>query len=101
MLKIAFVNQRYGLEVNGGSEYYTRLIAERLKSYYQVEVLTTTALDHVTWRNYYSEGTEEINGVTVRRFDSDQEREMKRFAAIQNSVFFRQSANKETGAEMV
>ena len=30
MKKIALVNQRYGLEVNGGSEYYTRLIADKL-----------------------------------------------------------------------
>lgn len=28
--KIAIVNQRYGVEVNGGSEYYTRMLAEHL-----------------------------------------------------------------------
>ena len=44
MKKIALVNQRYGLEVNGGSEYYTRLLAEKLAQYYQVEVLTTKAV---------------------------------------------------------
>ena len=42
MKRIAIVNQRYGLEVNGGSEYYARLIAEHLNKYYNVEVLTTT-----------------------------------------------------------
>ena len=68
MKKIAIVNQRYGLEVNGGSEYYTRLIAERLKQFYNVEVLTTTALNYDTWENHYLEGTTEINGVTVKRF---------------------------------
>jgi glycosyltransferase involved in cell wall biosynthesis len=79
MIKIAMVNQRYGLEINGGSEYYTRLIAERLarSGKYAVEVLTTCALDYISWKNYYKPGVEEINGVTVRRFASKKERNNK------------------------
>ena len=46
MKRIALVNQRYGLEVNGGSEYYTRLIAERLASEFEVDVITTKALEY-------------------------------------------------------
>ena len=48
MKRIALVNQRYGMEVNGGSEYYTRMIAERLANRYEVEVLTTKAVDYTT-----------------------------------------------------
>lgn len=66
--KIALVNQRYGLEVNGGSEYYTRQLAEHLRDRYEVEVLTTKALDYGTWKDYYIQDIETINGVTVRRF---------------------------------
>lgn len=77
MKKIAFVNQRYGLEVNGGSEYYTRLMAERLADRFEVEVLTTKALDYVTWENHYEKDTEEINGVLVRRFKTDRKRDRK------------------------
>ncbi|NLT10286.1 MAG: glycosyltransferase family 4 protein [Ruminococcus sp.] len=68
MKKIALVNQRYGLEVNGGSEYYTRLIAERLTGEYQVDVITTKAMDYTTWENSYTADEEDINGVHVRRF---------------------------------
>lgn len=68
MKKIALVNQRYGLEVNGGSEYYTRLIAERLTAEFQVDVITTKALDYTTWENHYTADEEDINGVHVRRF---------------------------------
>ena len=68
MKRIALVNQRYGLEVNGGSEYYTRLIAERLTDDFQVDVITTKALDYTTWENYYQADTEDINGVHVKRF---------------------------------
>lgn len=72
MKKIAFINQRYGLEVNGGSEYYTRLIAERLSQKYDVSVLTTRAIDYVTWDNFYAQGKEIINNVDVIRFSVDQ-----------------------------
>lgn len=68
MKRIALVNQRYGLEVNGGSEYYTRLIAERLIKDYEVDVITTKALDYTTWEDFYKADEENINGVHVRRF---------------------------------
>lgn len=79
MKKIALVVQRYGLEVNGGSEYSCRLIAEKLKTHYKVEVLTTKAIDYVTWANYYENDIESINGVTVRRFKTDQPRNQSAF----------------------
>lgn len=68
MKRIALVNQRYGLEVNGGSEYYTRLIAERLTAEFEVDVITTKALEYTTWENYYKADEEDINGVRVLRF---------------------------------
>lgn len=69
--KILFVCQRYGLEVNGGAETECRMYAERLTPYYRVEVLTTCALDYLSWENYYAPGDSEINGVTVHRFATD------------------------------
>lgn len=72
--RIALVNQRYGLEVNGGSELYTRLIAERLSERYEVDVITTKALDYTKWENYYTCDREMINGVNVLRFDVQRQR---------------------------
>lgn len=86
--KIAIINQRYGFEVNGGSELYTRKIAEHLNKKYEVEVLTTCALDYVSWKNYYKEGVENINGVKVRRFKSAQERNQKRFTRLTEKVLW-------------
>ena len=77
MKKIAFVNQRYGLEVNGGSELYTRLVAEHLIEDYDVHIITTCAMNHITWDNYYKPGTENINGVTVHRFKTNFRRSHK------------------------
>lgn len=77
--RIAFVVQRYGLEVNGGSELHCRLIAERLTNQYHVEVLTTKAVDYITWENHYQNDVDLINGVTVRRFTTDHPRDMTKF----------------------
>lgn len=80
--KIAIVNQRYGAEVNGGSEYYTKKLAEHLLPYYDVEVLTTTALDYDTWKPYYPEGEQIVDGVFVRRFSVKKQRNPKEFCVV-------------------
>lgn len=85
-IKIAIINQRYGLEVNGGSELYTRKIAEHLNRKYEVEVLTTCALDYISWKNFYKEGVEYINDVKIRRFKSAQERNQKKFTNLTENV---------------
>lgn len=82
MKKIAIVNQRYGLEVNGGSELYTREVAERLCKDFEVHVLTTCALEYTDWANHYPEGVEDIHGVTVHRFPVEHPRNHIRFAKI-------------------
>lgn len=70
-MRLAFVVPRYGLGVRGGAETGARMLAERLAADGdEVEVLTTCALDAITWRDELSEGTEELNGVRVRRIRS-------------------------------
>jgi glycosyltransferase involved in cell wall biosynthesis len=78
-MKIAVVIQRYGTEVLGGSEHLARLVAERLSSQHDVEVLTTCARDYVTWHNEYPEGADRIRGVTVRRFAIAETRDLASF----------------------
>lgn len=67
-MKIAIVVQRYGIEINGGAEYHARLIAEHLSPHAEVEVLTTCALDYITWENHYRHRFDFVNGIPVRRF---------------------------------
>lgn len=66
--KIAFVIIRYGADVNGGAELHCRMLAERLVSYYDVEVLTSTIRIFGNPERDYPAGIETENGVSVRRF---------------------------------
>jgi hypothetical protein len=69
--RVAFVVQRYGPEVCGGAEHLCRLIAERMVRHWDLEVLTTCAVDHHTWRNVLPAGPSTLNGVRVRRLPVD------------------------------
>jgi glycosyltransferase involved in cell wall biosynthesis len=86
-VKIAFIIQRYGTEILGGSEYHCRLIAERLAQRHQVEVLTTCARDYITWQNEYPEAPDRIRGVTVRRFANARTRDISAFNRYSDWIF--------------
>jgi glycosyltransferase involved in cell wall biosynthesis len=89
MMRIAFVVQRCGLEVNGGAEVLCLKIAERMSQYWDTEILTTCALDYMTWKNHYSPGLTEVSGVKVRRFRVARQRNMKGFAHLCQKIFSR------------
>lgn len=85
-LKLGFVVQRYGLEIAGGAEYHCRLIAELLSDHAEVEVFTTCALDYVEWKNHYGEGETVLNGVLLRRFKVEKQREILSFARLSERI---------------
>jgi glycosyltransferase involved in cell wall biosynthesis len=80
-MKLAFVTPRYGTEVIGGAETAARMLAERLcrRPGWEVEVLTSCALDHLTWENTEPPGTSTVNGVTVHRFPTARRRQLDYF----------------------
>jgi len=62
------VVQRYGDGVAGGAETLAREVVRRLAPHYDVEVVTTTALDYWTWEHVLTPGEDRVDGVPVRRF---------------------------------
>ena len=79
-MKLAFVVQRYGAGVAGGSEMHCRQLAERLSAHHDVTVLTTCARDYVTWQNAFPAGESLEGRVRVHRFPVAHPRNLKAFA---------------------
>ena len=86
-MKLAFVVQRYGADIAGGSEGHCRELAERLSANHDITVLTTCAKDYVTWENAFPPGQSVENGVPVLRFPVIRPRRMKVFADLSDEVF--------------
>jgi glycosyltransferase involved in cell wall biosynthesis len=93
--RVAFVVQRYGLEVNGGAEVHCRSIAELMSDVWDVTVFTTRALDYYTWKNYYPEGEEVINGVRVQRFSTKKPRNIKKFNRLSQKIYARPHSQED------
>jgi glycosyltransferase involved in cell wall biosynthesis len=87
MPRVAFVIQRCGLEVNGGAEVLCFKIAQHLCKHWDVEILTTCALDYVTWENHYPPGLEEVLGVKIRRFRVEQQRDIEEFNHLSEKIY--------------
>ena len=96
-MKIACVVQRFGADVAGGAEAHCRALAARLAKNHQVEILTSTAKDYITWQNEYPEGTERDGNLEVKRFKT-LPRKAARFRE-QSATVFSGLASSEEEAE--
>jgi glycosyltransferase involved in cell wall biosynthesis len=93
--EVAFVVQRYGADVTGGSEALARAVAEHLASSHDVTVFTTCARDYVTWRNELPAGEDEVAGVRVLRFEVEEERDLASFNAFAEPLYVRPRSRDE------
>src|SRR3990172_8629324 len=74
--KIAIVVQMAGEDIVGGSEGYALSMAKILSESFDIDIITTTARDHVTWRNAYTTGIFNISAsLRIIRFNVEFERE--------------------------
>lgn len=79
------VIQRYG-DVAGGAEAHARMLVDRLRAHFDVEVATTAARDYWTWKNEMTAGTTWVDGIRVHRFAVTKPR-ARRFHAYERRAF--------------
>ena len=77
--RVAFVVQRCGEDVVGGAESLALQVAERLRYAYDIEILTTCALDYQSWRNELPDGHSFVRDVHIRRFPVERPRDLAAF----------------------
>ncbi|MBN1356344.1 glycosyltransferase family 4 protein [bacterium] len=83
---VLMIVQRYGLEVNGGAELYARWLAENLAPSFRIDILTTCAVDYITWANEYPPGRDQVNGLPVIRCPVDHPRDMASFNRLTRNL---------------
>lgn len=93
--KVAIVIQRYAPDT-AGSEQHARITARLLAERYEVEVLTTTASDMVTWRNHFSPGETSEGSIKVKRFEVTSGRQ-KTWEGLYALMLRRLKTHGETG----
>ena len=85
--RVAIVPTRYGDGVIGGSEDVMREVAHGLaKRGWEVDVLTTCARSHYSWRNEYAPGITQDGPVTVRRFATVQDGDKTRRDVLEGRI---------------
>ncbi len=94
-MKLAFVVQRYGADIAGGSEAHCRELARRLATQHDITVLTTCARDYVTWDNAVPPGESREDGVRVVRFPVERPRRRREFAELTDDVIDGATADRE------
>jgi glycosyltransferase involved in cell wall biosynthesis len=86
-VKLAFVVQRYGADIAGGSELHCRDLAHRLAPRHDITVLTSCARDYVSWENELPAGETTDGPVRVIRFAVSRSRRLHEFSSLSDEVF--------------
>jgi glycosyltransferase involved in cell wall biosynthesis len=94
-VKLAFVVQRYGADIAGGSEAHCRELACRLAAAHDITVLTTCARDYVSWENAMPPGETREDGIRVIRFPVERPRRRREFAELTDEVIDGAPADRE------
>jgi glycosyltransferase involved in cell wall biosynthesis len=85
---VAFVCPRFaeGATVGGAETLLKALALRCVRAGLKVDFLTTCATNHFTWENTVAPGAREVDGMTVRFFPVDADRDVGTFLRVQDAM---------------
>lgn len=89
-MKIAIICQRFGKEIIGGAESHCYHLAQMLadQADIHVEILTTRAIDYMSWKNHFPKEVQSIQkNWLIRRFSVLFERQTKLFGIYNRYIY--------------
>ena len=95
--RIAFVCPRFseGATVGGAETLLKALAIRCAKAGRKVDFLTTCATNHYTWENSIPAGSKETDGMTVRFFPVNDDRDVSNFLRVQGAIYKRVKVGAE------
>jgi glycosyltransferase involved in cell wall biosynthesis len=87
--RLALVVQRFGETILGGAETHARQVAMKLADHAAVEVFTTCAVDHLSWKNELPPGRSIDGPLVVHRFPSQRVRNVHGFNHLSKEILGR------------
>lgn len=93
--RVGIVVPYCGPSIYGGASTLALAIASRLQQFFDVEVLTTCAVDYETWANAVPAGHERVDGLHVRRFPVDRPRDAALFQRLSRTLIYDADASLE------
>jgi len=87
--RVGILVQRYGAGITGGAEAHAAQVVSRLLPHWDMRVLTSCAVDHLTWANALPPGESTVDGVAVLRFPNPRPRPMQELNGLSGRMFGR------------
>lgn len=78
-MRVKAIISRFGENIVGGAEKHCLDILRILPKDWDIEVLTTTAKDYITWKNEFKQGTYTWENLRISRYQVDKKRNITQF----------------------
>ncbi|MCG9875329.1 MAG: glycosyltransferase family 4 protein [Leptospiraceae bacterium] len=85
--KICAVVPRFSTMIRGGAEKHAYDVLSIFPTNCEITILTSTALDYISWKNYFKPGISRFERFKIERFQNVKTRNIKKFNQISQKLY--------------